>query len=62
MAFLSVLTCLDAENLWSALSHQHAGGAALIICMPWIVSTRAKITDPHRIRAIQHRLQNAILI
>src|SRR5438477_6505430 len=57
-----VLTCLDRENLLLRLSPitQQAGAA---IDTLYVVhrSTRAKITDSHRIRTIQQRLQNAIL-
>jgi [protein-PII] uridylyltransferase len=57
-----VLTCLDRENLLVPLSRINTQAGAAIDTL-YVVdrSTRAKITDPHRIRAIQQRLQNAIL-
>src|SRR6059036_1160471 len=57
-----VLTCLDRENLLVPLSRINTQAGAAIDTL-YVVdrSTRAKITDPHRIRAIQVRLQNAIL-
>ncbi|MBO0694745.1 MAG: [protein-PII] uridylyltransferase [Verrucomicrobia bacterium] len=57
-----VLTCLDRENLLVALSRINTQAGAAIDTL-YVVdrSTRAKITDPHRIRTIQLRLQNAIL-
>jgi [protein-PII] uridylyltransferase len=57
-----VLTCLDRENLLVPLSRINTQTGAAIDTL-YVVdrSTRAKITDPHRIRAIQQRLQNAIL-
>jgi len=57
-----VLTCLDRENLLIPLSRINTQAGAAIDTL-YVVdrSTRAKITDPHRIRAIQQRLQNAIL-
>lgn len=57
-----VLTCLDRENLLVPLSRINTQAGAAIDTL-YVVdrSTRAKITDPHRIRAIQLRLQNAIL-
>jgi len=57
-----VLTCLDRENLLIPLSRINTQTGAAIDTL-YVVdrSTRAKITDPHRIRAIQLRLQNAIL-
>jgi len=57
-----VLTCLDRENLLVPLSRINTqAGAAIDTLYAVDRSTRAKITDPHRIRAIQQRLQNAIL-
>jgi [protein-PII] uridylyltransferase len=57
-----VLTCLDRENLLVLLSRINTqAGAAIDTLYAVDRSTRAKITDPHRIRAIQQRLQNAIL-
>ena len=57
-----VLTCLDRENLLVPLSRINTQTGAAIDTL-YVVdrSTRAKITDPHRIRAIQQRIQNAIL-
>jgi [protein-PII] uridylyltransferase len=57
-----VLTCLDRENLLVPLSRINTQAGAAIDTL-YVVdrSTRAKITDPHRVRAIQLRLQNAIL-
>ena len=57
-----VLSCLDRENLLIPLSRINTQAGAAIDTL-YVVdrSTRAKITDPHRIRAIQQRLQNAIL-
>jgi [protein-PII] uridylyltransferase len=57
-----VLTCLDRENLLVPLSRINTQAGAAIDTL-YVVdrSTRAKITDSHRIRAIQLRLQNAIL-
>jgi [protein-PII] uridylyltransferase len=57
-----VLTCLDRENLLVPLSRINTQAGAAIDTL-YVVdrSTRAKITDPHRVRAIQQRLQNAIL-
>jgi [protein-PII] uridylyltransferase len=57
-----VLTCLDRENLLISLSRINTQAGAAIDTL-YVVdrSTRAKITDPHRIRAIQQHLQNAIL-
>ena len=57
-----VLSCLDRENLLVPLSRINTQAGAAIDTL-YVVdrSTRAKITDPHRIRAIQVRLQNAIL-
>jgi [protein-PII] uridylyltransferase len=57
-----VLTCLDRENLLIPLSRINTQAGAAIDTL-YVVdrSTRAKITDPHRIRSIQQRLQNAIL-
>ena len=57
-----VLTCLDRENLLISLSRINTQAGAAIDTL-YVVdrSTRSKITDPHRIRAIQQRLQNAIL-
>ncbi|HEU5246094.1 MAG TPA: hypothetical protein VFU09_03290, partial [Candidatus Udaeobacter sp.] len=57
-----VLTCLDRENLLIPLSRINTQAGAAIDTL-YVVdrSTRAKISDPHRIRAIQQRLQNAIL-
>jgi [protein-PII] uridylyltransferase len=57
-----VLTCLDRENLLIPLSRINTqAGAAIDTLYVADRSTRAKITDPHRIRVIQQRLQNAIL-
>jgi [protein-PII] uridylyltransferase len=57
-----VLTCLDRENLLVPLSRINTqAGAAIDTLYAVDRSTRGKITDPHRIRAIQQRLQNAIL-
>jgi [protein-PII] uridylyltransferase len=57
-----VLTCLDRENLLIPLSRINTQAGAAIDTL-YVVdrSSRTKITDPHRIRAIQLRLQNAIL-
>jgi [protein-PII] uridylyltransferase len=57
-----VLTCLDRENLLVPLSRINTQAGAAIDTL-YVVdrSTRAKITDLHRISAIQERLQNAIL-
>jgi [protein-PII] uridylyltransferase len=57
-----VLTCLDRENLLIPLSRVNTQAGAAIDTL-YVVdrSTRSKITDPHRIKAIQQRLQNAIL-
>ncbi len=57
-----VLTCLDRENLLVPLSRINTQAGAAIDTL-YVVdrSTRAKVTDPHRIRAIQQRLQNTIL-
>jgi [protein-PII] uridylyltransferase len=57
-----VLTCLDREKLLVPLSRINTqAGAAIDTLYAVDASTRAKITDPHRVRAIQLRLQNAIL-
>jgi len=57
-----VLTCLDRENLLVPLSRVNTqAGAAIDTLYVADRSTRGKITDAHRIRAIQQRLQNAIL-
>jgi [protein-PII] uridylyltransferase len=57
-----VLTCLDRENLLVPLSRINTQAGAAIDTL-YVVdrSTRTKITDSHRIRAIQQRLQSAIL-
>src|SRR6266511_4351744 len=57
-----VLTCLDRENLLVPLSRINTQAGAAIDTL-YVVdrSTRAKVTDSHRIGAIQQRLQNAIL-
>ena len=57
-----ILTCLDRENLLVPLSRINTQTGAAIDTL-YVVdrSTRGKITDPHRIRTIQLRLQNAIL-
>ena len=57
-----VLTCLDRENVLVPLSRVNTQAGAAIDTL-YVVdrSTRGKITDIHRIRAIQQRLQNAIL-
>ena len=57
-----VLTCLDRENLLVPLSRINTQAGAAIDTL-YVVdrSTRAKITDAHRIREIQQRLQNTIL-
>jgi [protein-PII] uridylyltransferase len=57
-----VLTCLARENLLVLLSRINTQAGAAIDTL-YVVdrSTRAKITDPNRIRAIQQRLQNVIL-
>src|SRR5437870_955341 len=57
-----VLTCLDRENLLVPLSRINTQAGAAIDTL-YVVdrSTRAKITDSHRIKAVQQRLQNAIL-
>jgi [protein-PII] uridylyltransferase len=57
-----VLSCLDRENLLVPLSRINTQAGAAIDTL-YVVdrSTRAKITDSNRIRAIQVRLQNAIL-
>jgi [protein-PII] uridylyltransferase len=56
-----VLTCLDREEVLVPLSRVNTQAGAAIDTL-YVVdrSTRGKITDPHRISAIQHRLQNAI--
>jgi [protein-PII] uridylyltransferase len=57
-----LLTCLDRENLLVQLSRINTQAGAAIDTL-YVVdrSTRAKVTDLHRISAIQQRLQNAIL-
>jgi len=57
-----VLTCLDRENLLVPLSRINTQAGAAIDTL-YVVdrSTRAKITDPHRVNTIQLRLQTAIL-
>jgi len=57
-----VLSCLDRENVLVPLSRINTQAGAAIDTL-YVVdrSTRAKITDRHRIRAIQQRLQNAIM-
>src|SRR5213595_2537754 len=57
-----VLSCLDRENILIPLSRINTQAGAAIDTL-YVVdrSTRAKITDSHRIRTIQQRLQNAIL-
>jgi len=57
-----VLTCLDRENLLVPLSRINTQAGAAIDTL-YVVDrcTRAKITDAHRIREIQQRLQNTIL-
>ncbi|HEU0275317.1 MAG TPA: [protein-PII] uridylyltransferase [Candidatus Udaeobacter sp.] len=57
-----VLTCLDRENLLVLLSRINTQAGAAIDTL-YVVdrATRAKISDPNRIRAIQLRLQNVIL-
>src|SRR6266700_3812467 len=57
-----VLSCLYRENLLVTLSRINTQAGAAIDTL-YVVdrSTRGKITDIHRIRAIQQRLQNAIL-
>ena len=57
-----VLTCLDRENLLVPLSRINTQTGAAIDTL-YVVdrSTRTKITDAQRIKAIQQRLQNAIL-
>src|SRR5437763_838513 len=57
-----VLTCLDRENLLVPLSRINTPAGAGIDTL-YVVhrSTRCQITDSHRIRAVQQRLQNAIL-
>ncbi|HEY2568660.1 MAG TPA: [protein-PII] uridylyltransferase [Candidatus Udaeobacter sp.] len=57
-----VLTCLARENLLVLLSRINTQAGAAIDTL-YVVdrSTRAKITDPNRIKAIQQRLQNVIL-
>src|SRR2546423_11695 len=56
------LTCLYRDNLLVPLSRINTQAGASIDTL-YVVdrSTRAKITDSHRIRAVQQRLQNAIL-
>src|SRR5438445_604343 len=57
-----VLTCLDRENLLVPLSRINTQAGAAIDTLSVVDrSTRAKITESHRIRAVQQRLQNAIL-
>src|SRR4029450_6383044 len=57
-----VLTCLDREDLLVPLSRINTQAGAAIDTL-YVVdrSTRGKITERHRIRSIQQRLQNAIL-
>jgi [protein-PII] uridylyltransferase len=57
-----VLTCLDREDLLIPLSRINTQAGAAIDTL-YVVdrSTRAKITDPNRIKLIQQCLQNAIL-
>jgi [protein-PII] uridylyltransferase len=57
-----ILTCLDRENVSIALSRINTQDGAAIDTL-YVVDrgTHAKITDSHRITAIQKHLQNAIL-
>jgi [protein-PII] uridylyltransferase len=57
-----ILTCLDRENVSIALSRINTqDGAAIDTLYVMDRATHAKITDSHRITAIQKHLQNAIL-
>jgi [protein-PII] uridylyltransferase len=57
-----ILTCLDRENVSIALSRINTqDGAAIDTLYVMDRGTHAKITDSHRITAIQKHLQNAIL-
>jgi [protein-PII] uridylyltransferase len=57
-----VVTCLDRESVSITLSRINTQDGAAIDTL-YVVDgpTRAKITDPHRIRAIHERLTSAIL-
>jgi [protein-PII] uridylyltransferase len=57
-----ILSCLDREGVSIALSRINTQDGAAIDTL-YIVdrSTRAKITDSHRIGRLQKHLQNAIL-
>jgi [protein-PII] uridylyltransferase len=57
-----ILSCLDRENMLIALSRVNTQDGAAIDTF-YVVDrpTRAKITDSHRITAIQRQLQKAIL-
>ena len=57
-----ILSCLDREGVSIALSRINTQDGAAIDTL-YVVdrSTHAKITDSHRIAALQKRLQNAIL-
>jgi [protein-PII] uridylyltransferase len=57
-----ILTCLDRDSVSIALSRINTQDGAAIDTL-YVVdrSTRAKITDPHRIRAIHQHLTSAIL-
>jgi [protein-PII] uridylyltransferase len=57
-----ILTCLDRENVSIALSRINTqDGAAIDTLYVMDRGTHAKISDSHRITAIQKHLQNAIL-
>ena len=57
-----ILACLDRESVSIALSRINTQDGAAIDTL-YVVdrSAHAKITDSHRITAIQQHLQNAIL-
>jgi len=57
-----ILACLDRENVSIALSRINTQDGAAIDTL-YVVDrfAHAKITDSHRITAIQRHLQNAIL-
>src|SRR6267378_3486330 len=57
-----ILTCLDRDSVSIALSRINTqDGAAIDTLYVMDRSTHAKITDPHRIRAIHEHLTSAIL-
>jgi [protein-PII] uridylyltransferase len=57
-----ILTCLDRDSVSIALSRINTqDGAAIDTLYVMDRSTHAKITDPHRIRAIHEHLMSAIL-